>query len=170
MVSPFTSLLVKPEVSHIRTSSRAIYCEETQARGWNVVQLGISMSHQFIGFLGCRIQRNRIIHLVICAVRDFLVGAIDAGGGSINQMLQTLAMAAGFEDIKEADQVGFHISIRIGDGVTHTSLCCKIHDHSGLIFLEQLCDQCLVSDVPFTKVNVGYFINSFKRNSFNLIS
>ena len=113
------------------------------------------MSHQLIGFLGCRIQGNRVIYLVIRAVRNFLVGTIDTGRGSIHQMLQALTMTAGFQNIEKADQVGFHIGIRVGDGVTHTSLCCKVHDHSRLIFLEQLCDQCLVSDVAFYKSECG---------------
>ena len=70
-------------------------------------------------------------------------------------MLQTLTMTAGFEDIKEADQVGFHISIRVGDGVAHTSLCCKVDDHRRLVLLEQLGDQCLISDVAFYKSECG---------------
>ena len=70
-------------------------------------------------------------------------------------MLQTLAMTAGFEDIKEADQVGFHISIWVGDGVAHTSLCCKVDDHRRLVLLEQLRDQLLVGDVAFDKSKCG---------------
>ena len=70
-------------------------------------------------------------------------------------MLQTLTMTAGFEDIKEADQVRFHISIRVGDGVTHTSLCCKVNDHRWLVLLEQFSDQRVVSDVAFDKSKCG---------------
>ena len=113
------------------------------------------MCHQFIGFFGCCIERNRIIYLVVGAVRNLLVGTVDGGRRSIHQMLQTLAMTAGFENIKEADQVGFHISIRVGDGVAHTSLCCKVDDHRRLVLLEQLGDQCLISDVAFDKSECG---------------
>ena len=70
-------------------------------------------------------------------------------------MLQALAMTAGFEDIEKADQVRFHISIRVGDGVTHTSLCCKVDDHRRLVLLEQLGDQFLISDVAFDKGKCG---------------
>ena len=70
-------------------------------------------------------------------------------------MLQTLAMTAGFENIEKADQVGFHISIRVGDGVTHTSLCCKVDDHRRLVLLEQLGNQFLISDIAFYKSKCG---------------
>ena len=112
------------------------------------------MCHQFIGFLGCCIERNRIIYLVVGAVRNLLVGTVDGGRRSINQMLYRV-MTAGFEDIKEADQIGFHISIWIGDGVAHTSLCCKVDDHRRLVLLEQLGDQFLISDVAFYKSKCG---------------
>ena len=70
-------------------------------------------------------------------------------------MLQTLAMTAGFEDIKEADQVRFHISIRVGDGVAHTSLCCKVNYHRRLVLFEQFSGQFLISDVAFDKGKCG---------------
>ena len=70
-------------------------------------------------------------------------------------MLQTLTVTASFQDIEKANQVRFHISIRVGDGVTHTSLCCKVDDHRRLVLLEQLSNQRLVSDVAFDKSKCG---------------
>lgn len=70
-------------------------------------------------------------------------------------MLQTLTVTASFQDIEKADQVRFHISIRVGDGVTHTSLCCKVNDHRWLVLLEQFSDQLLVGDVAFDKGKCG---------------
>ena len=66
-----------------------------------------------------------------------------------------VGMAAGFENIEKADQVGFHIRIRVGDGVAHTSLCRKVNDHGRLVLLEQLGDQYLISDVTFDKNKCG---------------
>ena len=98
------------------------------------------MCHQLIRFLGGCIKRNRIIALVICAIRNLLVGTVDRGRRSVNQMLKILAVATCFENIEKANQVGFHISIRVGDGVTHTSLCRKVNDHRRLVLLEQFSD------------------------------
>ena len=81
-------------------------------------------------------------------------------------MLQTLAMTAGFEDIEKADQVRFHISIRVGNGVTHTSLCCKVDDHRRLVLLEQLSDQFLISDIAFDKSKCGILGQLFQTELF----
>ena len=70
-------------------------------------------------------------------------------------MFQALAMATCFKNIEKADQVGFHISIRVGDGVAHTSLCRKINDHRWLVLLKQLGDQFLISDIAFDKCKCG---------------
>ncbi len=37
-----------------------------------------------------------------------------------------IRMSASFQNIIEANQVAFHVSIRIGDRIAHTSLCCQI--------------------------------------------
>ena len=70
-------------------------------------------------------------------------------------MLQTLTMAACFENIEKANQVGFHISIRVGDGVAHTGLCRKVNDHRWLVLLKQLSNQFLISNVAFDKSKCG---------------
>ena len=66
-----------------------------------------------------------------------------------------IRMTAGFKDIKKADQVRFHISIWVGDGVTHTSLCRKVDNHRRLVLLEKLRDQFLISDIAFDKSKCG---------------
>lgn len=69
------------------------------------------------------------------SVLNSMGGDVSKADSYFAQMLQTLAMTAGFEDIEKADQVRFHISIRVGNGVTHTSLCCKVDDHRRLVLL-----------------------------------
>ena len=113
------------------------------------------MCHQLIRFLSGCIKGNWVINLILCAVRNLLVGTVDGGRRSINQMFQALAMAACFKNIEKADQVGFHISIRVGDGVAHTNLCRKVNDHRWLVLLKQLSDQFLISDVAFDKSKCG---------------
>ncbi len=72
----FQQFVSKAKVSHIRATSRAIYCEESQTSGRNVIQLRVGMSHQFIGLLGCCIQRYRVIDLIIRTVRHFFIAAV----------------------------------------------------------------------------------------------
>ena len=58
-------LIGKAKICHIRTTSRAIDREEPQTSRGDIVEFGVSMCHQLVGLLGSRIQRNRIVHLVI---------------------------------------------------------------------------------------------------------
>ena len=138
-------LIGEAEVGHVRTASRAIHSEESQASGRNVIELRVGVCHQFVRFLSGRIEGNRVIHLIICAVRNLFVRTINTGRRSIYQMLHTcltviIRMTASFKDIKKADQVGFHIGIRVGDGIAHTSLCRKVHHYSRFILFKQICN------------------------------
>lgn len=68
------------------------------------------MGHQLIGFLSGRIQRYRVIHLVIRAIRHFFIATIHGRTGRIDQMLYRgmpliVRMAAGFQNVIEANQV-----------------------------------------------------------------
>ena len=153
--SPFSVVVLgkrvgEAKVGHVRTTCRTVHNEEAQTHGRNVIEFRICMCHQLIRFLcGC-IKGKRIVNLVIHTVRNLLVRAINRRR-SIHQMIQILTVAAGFKDIKKTNQVGFHISIRVGDGVTHTSLCRKVNNHRRLILLKQIGNPCLVSNMTFDK-------------------
>ena len=70
-------LVGKGEVSHIRPSCWTIDSKESQTGRFDAVKMAIGISHKFIGLLGCRIKRNRIVHLVISRERNFLVATVD---------------------------------------------------------------------------------------------
>ena len=57
-----------------------------------------------------------------------------------------IGMAAGFEDVIKTNEIALDVRIRVGDGVTHTSLRCKIHNHLRLVFLKNLGNNCLISN------------------------
>ena len=68
------------------------------------------MGHQLIGFLSGRIQRYRVIHLVIRAIRHFFIATIHGRTGRIDQMLYRgmpliVRMAASLQNVIEANQV-----------------------------------------------------------------
>ena len=56
-------------------------------------------------------------------------------------------MAAGFEDVIEADEVGLDVSVGIGDAITHASLCSQVHYNMRLIFGEDAVDEGTVGYV-----------------------
>ena len=124
------------------------------------------MRHQLIGLLGCRIKGNRVVHLIICAERNFLIAAINGRRRCIHQMLHTpifrilicfhsiIRMAAGFQNVVEAKKVGFNISIRVCDGITNTGLCCQVNDHIRVVISENAIHQSPVSNRAFYKSKV----------------
>ena len=56
-------------------------------------------------------------------------------------------MAAGFEDVIEADEVGLDVSVGIGDAIAHASLGSQIHDNMRLILGENAVDEGAVGYV-----------------------
>ena len=60
-------------------------------------------------------------------------------------------MAAGLQNVIEADDVGFDICVRIGDGVAHTSLGRQVHNNLGFVGFENLCNDGFVSNAALNK-------------------
>ncbi len=48
-----------------------------------------------------------------------------------------LMMTACFKDVVETNEVTLYISIRICYAITHTCLCCKVHNYGNLIFCKK---------------------------------
>ena len=57
------------EIGHVRTAGGAVDGEEAEARGRDVVKLGIAVGEEFVALLGGRIQAHRIVHPVVRAER-----------------------------------------------------------------------------------------------------
>ena len=150
-----TELIGKTEVCHIRSSGRAVHGKEAKARGGNVVQLRIRMRHQLIGLLRCRIQGDRIIHLILRGERHLPVGSIDRGGRGIDKVLHAVAavtgMAAGLQNVVEADEVGLDVGIRICNGIPDPCLRGKIYHKLRLLLSKQLLHRLCVRNVPANK-------------------
>ncbi len=52
-----------------------------------------------------------------------------------------IRMAAGFQDVIEAQDISLNIHIRVRDRVAHTCLSCEVHDNSGVIVCKNLIDE-----------------------------
>ena len=147
----FQQLVREPEIGHIRTPGRSIDGEEAQARGRNIVKLGIAMCEELVALLRCRIQAHRIIHPVVRAERDFLVPAVDAAGAGVDQVLYRM-MPAGLQDVVESDHVALDIGIRVLDAIANTGLSGKVHHDVEMVFLEEAVDESLVGEVAFDEL------------------
>ena len=108
------------------------------------------MCHQLIGLLGSRIQRNRIVHLVIGGVGHLLVAAVDRAGRCIHQMLHGI-MAAGFQNVIEANHVTLDVGVRVCNRVANASLSTQIDHNIRVILLKNAVDKCLVRKAALDK-------------------
>ena len=129
-------LVGKAEIRHIGASRRTVDGKEPQTRGGNVIQLGIGVRHQLVGLFGRRVEADGIVHLVLGGVGYLFVGAVDRGGGGVDQMLHGIG-AARLENVVKADDVGLNIHVGIGDGIANARLRRKIDHHGGAMLRKQ---------------------------------
>ncbi len=103
----------KQEQGHVRTAPGTVNGEKTQPGTRQVVQMGIGMRHQLIGFFAGRVKRHRMVDVVMDGKRHACIGPINRRRGGIHQVTHLMVSTA-FEDIHETNQVGIDISMRIG--------------------------------------------------------
>lgn len=133
------------EIKHIRSAGRAVDCEEAKACRRDVVEFAVGMSQQLIALLGCCIQAYRVVYLVVCAERHLLVAAINRGRRCINQMFHRI-VAAGLQDVVEADDIGFDVDIRMIDGIADACLGSQIDHDIEMIFFKKSVHKRFVAD------------------------
>ena len=63
-------------------------------------------------------------------------------------------MTAGFEDVVETDEIGFYISVWIGDAVSHTCLCGEIDHDLRLVLLKSSVNERLVRQIALDEGEV----------------
>ena len=163
---PLQQLVGEAKIGHVWTARRTIDREEAQTRGRNVVELTVGVGHELVALFGGRIERNRIVHLVLDAVGHLLVGAVDRGAGGIHQVLHRI-VAAAFQNVVEANQVTLDVGVRVSDGVADTRLSRQVHHNLGLVFLEYSVHCLAVCNVPLYKCPAGFRMPG--RRFFNLL-
>jgi len=126
-------LVRRGEIEHVRAAGGAVYGEETQAGGRDVIQLGIAVGQELIAFFCGGIEGDRIVNLVVCTEGNLFVTAVDRGGRGIDQVFHGV-VAAGFQDVVEADEVRFHVDVGMIDAVADAGLGGQI-DHDGRFVL-----------------------------------
>jgi len=95
------------------------------------------VGHELVALLAGGVQAHRIVNLVVFAVGHLAVEAVHGAGRGKHEILD-LVVAAGFQNVQEADQVALQVSVRVRDGVAHARLCGEVHDLVELFFGEEL--------------------------------
>ena len=142
----------KEHRAHVGPPPRAVNRKVAQSRHRDAVKLRVGMRHQFVALLARRIQTNRVVDLVVFAVGHLRVQAINGTGRSIEQVLY-LVVAAGLENIEEADHIALHVGIRVRDGVAHAGLCREVYHLVKFFGSKKFVNGFLVSQVHAQKTS-----------------
>ena len=87
-----------------------------------------------------------MIHGVFFREGHAHITAIDAGTAGVDQMPR-FVMAAGFQHVHEASQVGVHVGVGLLQRVAHASLSGQVHDTVKLFAVKQGLQRGVVADV-----------------------
>jgi hypothetical protein len=127
--------------------------------------MAVGMRHHFIGFFGGCVEADRVINVVMLAEWHCSVATIHAGAAGKNQMLHRV-VAATFQNVAKADQVGVDIGVWVVDGVAHPRLRGQMDDAPGLLSREQCRHRFAVGDVELVKTEVLMFAQFGKARLF----
>jgi len=149
-------LVGEAEIGHIGTAGRTIDGEETQAGRGDVVELTVAVGHELVTLLGGGVEGHGVIYAVVGREGDFFVAAVDGARRGVDKVLHRM-VAAGLEDVVEADEVGLDISIGIGDGIADTCLGGQVHYHIEMVLIEEFIDQRFIGNVSLDKLIIATF-------------
>lgn len=144
-------LVGEAEVGHVGAPAGSVDGEEAQAGGGDVVELGVGVGHELVAFLGGGIERHGVVDFVVGRIWHFLVRAVDRRAGGVDEMAHAFAtavvgVAAGFEDIVEADEVAFHVCVGVGNRVSDAGLGGEVDYYLRLEFGEYAVDGLAAGD------------------------
>ena len=146
----------KLEQRHVRPSPRPVDGEEPEPGARNAEQMRIAVRHQFVGLLGRRVKRDRMIHVVVLRKWQPRVGAIHGTRRCIYEVPDA-RLARPLEHIAEARQIGVDVRGRIDQRVTHPRLRGKMHHRVEAVAGKQLRHGRAIGDIDFQerKIRAG---------------
>lgn len=139
-------LLGEAEVGHVGPAHGTVHGEEAQAGRRDGVELGVGGGHELVGLLGGGVERHRRVHAVFLGERHLLVAAVDRAGAGVDEVLDRV-VAAGLEDVEEADEVALEVCAGILDGVADTGLGGEVYHNVEAVLREQALDEGGIAQV-----------------------
>ena len=64
-------LVGEAEIGHVRPAGGAVDGKKAQAGTGDVIELGVGVRQKLVGFFGCGVERDGIIHLVLGCIWNF---------------------------------------------------------------------------------------------------
>ena len=161
----FQQFVRESEIGHVRTPGRTVDGEEAEARGRDVVKLGIAVGEELVALLGGRVQAHGVVHPVVRAEGHLLVSAVHAAGAGVDQVLDpavsgspgrsgdaVIRVPARLQDVVEPDHIALDVRIRVLDAVPDPRLRREVHDDIEPVLRKESVDERLVGKVAFDEV------------------
>lgn len=149
----FDELVGEAEVSHVGTTGGAVDGEEAETGGGDVVEFGVGVGEELVGFFGGGVERDGVVDLVVGTERDFFVAAVDGAAGGVDKMFDGVVTAS-FEDVVETDEVGFDVGVGVIDAVADAGLGGEVDDEVWLFGFEELVYDGFVGEVALDESEV----------------
>lgn len=160
-------LISKAEVGHVGAAGRAVDGEETEAGGGDVVEFRVGVCEEFVALFGGGVEGDGVIDFVVGAEGDFGVAAVDGAAGGVDEVFGGV-VAAGFEDVVEANEVGLDVGVGVVDAVANAGLSGEVDDDVRLVLGEQLVDGGFVGEVAFDESEVFEVFEFVKAGGFEI--
>ena len=160
-------LISEAEVGHVGAAGGAVDGEETEAGGGDVVKFGVGVGEEFVALFGGGVEGDGVIDFVVGAEGDFGVAAVDGAAGGVDEVFGGV-VAAGFEDIVEANEVGFDVGVWVVDTVANAGLGGEVDDDVGLVLGKQLVDGGFVGEVALDESEVFEVFELVEAGSFEI--
>mmetsp|Transcript_5246 Transcript_5246/g.9996 ORF Transcript_5246/g.9996 Transcript_5246/m.9996 type:complete len:246 (-) Transcript_5246:634-1371(-) len=120
-----TDPINKFERSHIGTSSRSVYREETETRHIEFVEMMVGVGQELTGFLGGCVGRYRIVYI-------FFFGKVGGRRSTVHgrrrckhKVLDSKSMTQ-FHEIRSTTNIGMNVDIGVLYRRTYSSTCCHV--------------------------------------------
>ncbi len=159
--TPRKNGICKQVKSHVRAAPGAVNREKPESRARQAVKVAIDMGHQFIAFFAGCIKACRMIDVVMNRIRPFPVKAIHRRRRGKDQM-PDFCLAAAFQQIAKAHQIGLDIGARIDQAVAHPGLGGQVHHMINIMFGKQALKFPAIGKINLCKGERGFLRMIFK--------
>jgi len=110
--------LGEQEQRHVRAAPGAVDGEESEARVRDVIEVGITVGHLFVGLFCCRVQTHRVFGALVLGERHLCVGAVDGAGRGEYQVLDAV-VAAALQYMQRAGNVAGNVDVLVFGGIAY---------------------------------------------------
>ena len=123
-------------------------------QGPQPVKRGVGVGHELVALLGGGIEAHRVIHRGMLGIGLMRVQTVHRGGGGKDEVLH-LVVAAAFQHVAEAYQIGADIGGRVLQAVAHSGLGGQVDHMTEALRRKEPFQACAVGQIRLDKAEAG---------------